>query len=153
MPSLGISSHPSASSARQNGKRPARMLLTSPRHSSISEPTLCRSGQSRSSDRAPKTYPSIMKAVGHSLRSQLSCQMPPKGPAIGAVKAPCPRMSACPSTIHRFITHRRKMVAALPPSPTLPSYKKRKIYRTSRSRLGGLISGLQQRPCGAERYR
>ncbi|MGO4486731.1 IS256 family transposase, partial [Rhizobium sp. 2TAF27] len=32
------------------------MLLTSPKHSSISEPTLCRSGQSRSSDREPETY-------------------------------------------------------------------------------------------------
>lgn len=69
MPSLEISSLPSASSARRNPKRPVRMLLTSPKHSSTSEPTLCRSGQSRGSDREPETYPSIKKAVGHSLRS------------------------------------------------------------------------------------
>lgn len=39
---------------RRNGKRPARMLLTSPKHPSISGQTLCQGGQSRSSDRALK---------------------------------------------------------------------------------------------------
>jgi hypothetical protein len=49
MPSLAISSHPSASSARQNGKRPARMLLPSPKRSSISGATSCQSAQNRGS--------------------------------------------------------------------------------------------------------
>jgi hypothetical protein len=57
MPSLEISSHPSANSERQNGKRPARMPLPSPKHSSISEPTSCQSGQSRSSERKRRCDP------------------------------------------------------------------------------------------------
>lgn len=50
MPSLAISLRQFESSERQNAKPPARTSLTSPKHLSISGPTLCRSGQSRSSD-------------------------------------------------------------------------------------------------------
>src|SRR5690606_24602322 len=56
MPSPAISLRQFASSARQNAKPPARMPLTSLKHSSISEPILCRSGQSKSFDCQPETH-------------------------------------------------------------------------------------------------
>ncbi len=56
MPSLAISLRQFASSARQNAKPPARMPPTSLKHSSMSEPILCRSGQSKSFDCQPETH-------------------------------------------------------------------------------------------------
>jgi len=52
MPSLATSLRRSASSARQKDQLPTRMLLPSPRRSSISEATSCQSAQSRSSKTA-----------------------------------------------------------------------------------------------------
>lgn len=48
--------HLSARSGRRNAKPSAKMPQTLPKPSSISEPTLCQSGRSISSDREQETY-------------------------------------------------------------------------------------------------
>lgn len=68
MPSLAISLHQFASSARQNAEPLATMPLTSLKRSSMSEPILCRSGQSKSFDCQPETHSVNHENVRYSLR-------------------------------------------------------------------------------------